>query len=446
MGVHVRDLKGDGKAWIVVYDRRVPKGYLRKYVGDDWKAAKRAASIIRERLAANDLRFLHGRSSAVPSLEEAVGQYLAERLAFQTIDPFTKDNYERTLRKHVFPVLGSVGVTAIQREDLKALFERLLAAKASKSLCRNILAPIKQTYEWLIDDRGLALQNPAVRLGKFLHETIDKKKRVAPLTPQDQAAFLRAARTRPRYFFLFLIALRAGLRLSECFGLQWTDFDLENRTVRIERQFREGKLIDRTKKNKVRLVDLSREIVREFSVHLEWMQRDAAARDRARSPFVFTTTAGGPIRGKSTFTRKVLRPLVALAGLQRRVTFQNFRQTFCTDLVQSAGERGLLYASEQAGHSSINITADYYGRGTSKDKSLVDGLDERVRRAGQLAGSTPRPHHEGPPPSEPSVTPRFTGEPSGDRTRDPLIKSQVLYRSELTAPAVILQGYKPGAT
>src|SRR5882762_6668896 len=38
------------------------------------------------------------------------------------------------------------------------------------------------------------------------------------------------------------------------------------------------------------------------------------------------------------------------------------------------------------------------------------------------------------------------GEPSGDRTRDPLIKSQVLYRSELTARAVILQGYKPGAT
>src|SRR2546426_1686686 len=189
MGVHVRDLKDNGKAWIVVYDRRVPKGYLRKYVGSDWKAAKRAASIIRERLAANDLTFLHGGSSFAPSLQEAVGEYLAERLAFQTIDPFTKLNYERTLRKHAFPVLGAVTVTAIRRGDLKVLFERLLAAEASKSLCRNILAPIKQTYEWLIDDRGLALQNPAVRLGKLLHETIDKKKRVTPLAPQDQAAF-----------------------------------------------------------------------------------------------------------------------------------------------------------------------------------------------------------------------------------------------------------------
>src|SRR5207253_258123 len=186
-------------------------------------------------------------------------------------------------------------------------------------------------------------------------------------------------------------AYTPGLRLSECFGLKWIDFDLENRTVRIERQFREERLIDRTKKNKVRLVDLSREVVREFRAHRNWMEQDAAARGLALSPFVFTTTTGGPIRAKSSFTRKVLRPLVALAGLQRRVTFQNFRQTFCTDLVQTAGERGLLYASEQAGHSSISITADYYGRGASKDKSLVDSLDERVRRAGRRSGSTPRP-------------------------------------------------------
>src|SRR3989475_12648479 len=115
MGVHVRDLKDNGKAWIVVYDRRVPKGYLRKYVGSDWKAAKRAASIIRERLAANDLTFLHGGASFAPSLQEAGGEYLAARVGFQTIDPLTKLNYERTLRKHAFPLLRPLAVTAILR-------------------------------------------------------------------------------------------------------------------------------------------------------------------------------------------------------------------------------------------------------------------------------------------------------------------------------------------
>src|SRR3989449_6001178 len=90
---------------------------------------------------------------------------------------------------------------------------------------------------------------------------------------------------------------------------------------------------------------------------------------------------------------------------------------------QTAGERGLLYASEQAGHSSISITADYYGRGASKDKSLVDSLDERVRRAGRRSGSTPRPHQGEPAPAERRVTRQFRGEPSGIRTLDPLIKS-----------------------
>src|SRR2546427_10031043 len=105
MGVHVRDLKDNGKAWIVVYDRRVPKGYLRKYVGSDWKAAKRAASIIRERLAANDLTFLHGGSSFAPSLHEAGGEDLAERVGFPTNEPFPTLNYQRTPREHAFPPL-----------------------------------------------------------------------------------------------------------------------------------------------------------------------------------------------------------------------------------------------------------------------------------------------------------------------------------------------------
>src|SRR3989442_12901898 len=111
MGVHVRDLKDNGKAWIVVYDRRVPKGYLRKYVGSDWKAAKRAASIIRERLAANDLTFLHGGSSFAPSLQEAAGGDLPQRLAFPTIDPLTQLTYWRTPRKHPLPVPLDVALT-----------------------------------------------------------------------------------------------------------------------------------------------------------------------------------------------------------------------------------------------------------------------------------------------------------------------------------------------
>jgi integrase len=212
---------------------------------------------------------------------------------------------------------------------------------------------------------------------------VDKKKRVHPLLPTEHAALLAASRRgSPRYHLLFLVALRTGLRLSECFGVQWADFDLDARTVTVERQFREGRLVDRTKKDKVRVVDLSREVCEEFRVHRARMQREALAAGRPLSLFVFTTKAGGPIRSKSSFERRAFHRVVRLAGITRRVTFQNLRQTFCSDIVASTGD--LLYASEQAGHSSVKITGDYYAHyRPGQKRHIMDGLDERIRRAAQ---------------------------------------------------------------
>ena len=126
----------------------------------------------------------------------------------------------------------------------------------------------------------------------------------------------------------------------------------------VQRQFREGRLIDRTKKNKIRVVDLSREVCEEFRAHRARMQREALAAEHPLSEFVFLTRLGEPIRSKSSFERRVFHRVVRLAGLTRRVTFQHLRQTFCSDVVASSGD--LLYASEQAGHASVKVTGDYY--------------------------------------------------------------------------------------
>lgn len=225
------------------------------------------------------------------------------------------------------------------------------------------------------------LANPALRMGKLLRETVDKKKRVQPLMPTEQAALLVGARLHaPRYHLLFLLALRGGLRLSECFGVQWADFNLETRTVTVQRQFREGRLVDRTKRNKVRVVDLSRDVCEEFRAHRVRMQREALAAGCPLSQFVFVTRLGEPIRSKSSFERRVFHRLLRLTGITRRVTFQNLRQTFCSDIVASSGD--LLYASEQAGHASVKITGDYYSHyRPGQKRHIMDGLDERVRQA-----------------------------------------------------------------
>ncbi len=393
MGVKVVDFKGDGNAWIIVHDPRLPRRRLRKYVGRDWKAAELAASQIRVKLAANDLSFV-GRprpQEASLTLEQAIDAYLRERTAFQTMEEDTRGNYERLLRRHVYPTLGARPVTSIQRDDLARVFEGLLTGssdpagrKRGKATCRNLLAPIRQTFEWLIIERKMTnLVNPAVRFGKLLRDVVDKKKRIRPLCPEHQFALLRAARLRfPRYHFIFFLAMRAGLRLSECFGVKWIDFDLDHRTVTVERQFRAGRVIDRTKKNRVRVVNLSRETCEEFRTHRALMQRETLANGRPLCEFVFATRRGAPIHSGSTFERKVLRTVVRLADIQRYVTFQHFRQTFCTDIVASSGN--IAYASKQAGHASIKVTDDYYSHwAPEENRHITDGLDDRVRKAAQ---------------------------------------------------------------
>ena len=110
------------------------------------------------------------------------------------------------------------------------------------------------------------------------------------------------------------------------------------------------------------------------------MQREALAAGRPLSEFVFTTKRGEAIRSKSSFERRVFHRVLRLAGVSRRVTFQNLRQTFCSDIVASSGD--LLYASEQAGHASVKITGDYYAHyRPSQKRHIMDGLDERVRQA-----------------------------------------------------------------
>ena len=382
MGVKVRDHKKDGNAWIQVYDKRLPTGRAFIYVGKDWRKAEGIARSIAKRLEAGDLgwatktldRAETAKQRRSLTVERAVAEYLDERERFQTLDPLTRKNYERELRLHCYPQIGDKDVFDVRRSDVKHVFEKVLANGLSKSVCRNILAPLRGCYEWLREEQELAIENPATRFGRLIGERIDKKRRVKPLDTAHQAAFLDAVGD-DRFAFLFMIALGAGLRLSECFGLQWNDFDLSRRVLTVERQFREGHLLDRTKKNRQRAVPLSRRVCQEYELHRIRMETEANQRNRPLGPWVFVTRRWEPIRSKSTFYRRHLRPVLLRAGLKRRVTMQNLRQTFISDL---ANEGFLIQASEYAGHSSVKITGDYYSR-ANLDPGPVDTLHDRLR-------------------------------------------------------------------
>lgn len=142
--------------------------------------------------------------------------------------PAVVREYERSLRLHVLPILGSVRLSRIQRRDVQALVDGMLAGGADPSTIRNALKPLRVIYRLAIEDGDLAL-SPCERLR--LPAVRGRRERIA--SPDEAAALVDALRPEDRA--LWGSAFSAGLRRGELRALVWEDVDLAAGVIRVER-------------------------------------------------------------------------------------------------------------------------------------------------------------------------------------------------------------------
>jgi integrase len=191
----------------------------------------------------------------------------------------------------------------------------------------------------------------------------------------DQAArFLQAARP-DRLYALYLLAIDAGLRQGELFGLAWSDTDFATGSLFIQRALEEVK-------GKLRLKDLktkkSRRRVTLSTVALEALnehRKQMLAEGHIDGP-VFCDTQGGYLR-KSNVVRRSFNQIIKQANdaeaeaaakarrapvLLPRIRFQDLRHTSATLLLLA--NENLKVVSERLGHASVKITGDTYAHVT----------------------------------------------------------------------------------
>src|SRR5262249_54918377 len=96
---------------------------------------------------------------------EEYGNWWLENCAKGEIEDSTYEEYERALRLHLYPVLGSKQFSKITRKMVRELIATKKKAGLSQSSIRNILAPIRGMYNHAIEDDD-AQRNPASRMGK----------------------------------------------------------------------------------------------------------------------------------------------------------------------------------------------------------------------------------------------------------------------------------------
>jgi integrase len=140
--------------------------------------------------------------------------------------------YEADLRRYVLPDLGTHRLAALRRSDLQALVDRLVKAGRSASKIHNVVMPVRVLCRHAIE-RDEILVNPTTNLR--LPVANGRRERVA--SPQEAAELIEALPEGQRC--LWWTAALAGLRRGELRGLRWSDVDLGENVIAVERSWDE---------------------------------------------------------------------------------------------------------------------------------------------------------------------------------------------------------------
>ena len=293
------------------------------------------------------------------------GEYWLEVLTRPHVKPTTYAGYRRNAEKHIYPVLGTLKLSAVTAEDIQRavdLMQQTLAATTLQGVCRLLKSILKAAL-----DKNLISQNPyqGIRLPKARR----RPPRVLTRTEQFRLEQKLSETGEAEY----LLCLYTGIRIGELCALRWEDVDFENRLLHINHAVQRIPNEDGRRKTHLILgTPKTEDSIREIPMPQFLSSILQEKWKLTQSAFLFS----GP-RGSYKDPRTMQLRIVQLCqglGIQG-VHMHTLRHTFATRCL----EKGIRYdvLCEFLGHSSPQITLRHYAHCTPEDKRQSIDLLER---------------------------------------------------------------------
>lgn len=200
---------------------------------------------------------------------------------------------------------------------------------------KNTLVALKAAWRWAMSV-GLAASNP------WSMRVPTAAQRVEYLSREEVVALLGAADADREVLAVAVrLAVYAGLRCGEVFGLCWRDLDFERGVLRVRHSYRGAP----TKSRRERCIPMA-EPLREVLLRA-WQTRGT------RSDYVCPSQSGGAIAERPDIHRLYHRAGLTVPSAPWHV----LRHTFASHFLMSGGS--LLTLARLLGHSSVTITQIY---------------------------------------------------------------------------------------
>jgi integrase len=275
-------------------------------------------------------------------------------------------SYEASLRRTILPELGHLRLSALTRQRIQGLVDRLVAEGLAPSTVGNAIVPLRAIYRRAVDREEIAV-NPTKRLA--LPRERPERDRV--VEPREVEAFLAVLPEPHRV--LWATAVYTGLRRGELQALRWSAVNLDAGILRVEFSWdRLVGLVTPKSRSGERSVPIPAALRVELVAHR--LRQGTGGRG-----FVFSATGEKPF-DTSNALRAATRTWSA-AGL-RALGFHECRHTYASFMIAAGVNAKAL--SSYMGHSSITVTLDRYGHlmpGNEREAAaLLDRFLERDRR------------------------------------------------------------------
>jgi len=264
----------------------------------------------------------------------------------------TRNSYEGNLRKWIVPRWSEHPVDTLHAGEVELWLRSLPLARASCAKLRNLMS--------MLFNHGVRHGICGINPIRMVRQSAKRKKIPIVLTSDEVRRLLGSLPLRERT--LVLLAAGTGLRMSELFGLKWSDVHFDRHEISVTRSIVMqvvGPCKTEASQRPIPMDDLLAEALEvwraqsHYPAESDWVF--ASVKSRGRWPYW-----GQPIM------RKTIRPVAVKLGISGRLGWHTFRHTFST-LPRATGA-DIKVMQELLRHASARVTLDTYTQAVTDKK------------------------------------------------------------------------------